>query len=145
MLSMVIDRSLMGLVGLELEDPVNGLTVVRFGPGQRTMRLEHATSPVSDGSILVGATADLASARLTVRAFGIDEAQILARVAAVEAALNQWAYTISVTVGGHSEQWRCQPANHARGATGTYDAGALRGGWQDLSCEIPHQPITYAY
>jgi hypothetical protein len=144
-LSILVSRTLLNQQPLQLNSTTNGLAVVSFGPGVRTMRLEHATSPVTDGSVLTNATADLQTARLTVRAYGTDTKTILDRLATVENALNQWSYTITVTMGTYTESWVCQPANHARGASGSYQADTLTGGWQDLNADIPRQPANLVY
>ena len=144
-LSITVSRTLLGLQPLELNSTTNGLAVVTFGPGVRTMRLERATSPVTDGSVLTNATADMQMARMVIRAYGTDRKTILDRLATVENALNQWSYTITVTMGSYTESYICQPANHARGASGVYQADTLNGGWQDLNADIPRQPANLAY
>jgi hypothetical protein len=145
MLYVTIGRDLLGLSPLYVEDPANGYTVMKVGPGARTMRLEHATSPVSDGSVLTGATADLQQARLVIRVHGATTGDVLARLGVVEQALNQWAYNVTIVIDGVTEVWRCQPANHSRGLSGTYEAEHLKGGWQDLTVELPKQPAAYGY
>ena len=143
--SVLISRVALGHAPLELEAPEDGYEVISIGPGARVMSLRHATSPVSDGAILVGATAGLETGRLTVRVSGSDADEILTRLADLERALNQWAYTVTVEIDDHTETWRCQPANYQRGLSGTYDAAALKGGWQELTAEIPRAPRRNAY
>lgn len=144
-LGMTISRGLISLDSLELEDPAGGLTIMSFGPGPRTMRLEHATSPVSDGAILTGAVADLDHAFLVLRVFGADADTVLTKVEEVEAAFNQWWYMLTVTMDDREETWYCQPANTSRGASGVYNAAELMGGWQDLTLTIPKQPFSVTY
>ena len=143
--SVLISREALGLAPLQVEAPTGGYEVIAIGPGARVMSLRHATSPVSDGAVLVGATAGLETGRLTVRVSGSTTSEILSRMDALEKALNQWAYTVTVTIDGHTETWRCQPANHSRGLSGSYDAAALMGGWQELTAEIPRAPRRNAY
>jgi hypothetical protein len=144
--SVIVSRTMLGLEPLELEASIFGFEIVELGPGARTMKLKRAVSPVSDGNVLVGATADAGIARLRVRCFGEEVATVFSKVAEVEAAFNQWSYTMTVTIEGAVEVWRCQPANHARGVAGTYDAGRLLvGHMQDVTLDIPRQPIGYAY
>lgn len=139
-----ITRQSLSLTNLQLNDPNQGLQIVSFGPGSRIMRLEHARSPVSDGSILTGSTADLQIAFLTVRCYGSNENQIIQRLETIERALNQWSYDIYVNLGANQEIWKCQPANHARGLSGVYQAETLKVGWQDITAEIPRQPSAYS-
>ena len=143
--SVLISREALGLAPLQVEAPSAGYEVISIGPGARIMSLRHATSPVSDGAVLVGATAGLETGRLVVRVSGSTTSEILTRLDALEKALNQWAYTITVTIDTHAETWRCQPANYQRGLSGTYDAAALSGGWQELTAEIPRAPRRNAY
>lgn len=144
-LSVLISREALGLAPLQLEAPADGYEVISIGPGARVMNLRHATSPVSDGAVLVGATAGLETGRIVIRVSGSSVDAITDRLLALEKALNQWAYTITVAIGNDTETWRCQPANYSRGLSGTYDAAALAGGWQNLTAEIPRAPRRNAY
>lgn len=139
MLSVTISRTLLGLGALQVNAPGSGFAVVSLGPGTSTMRLEYARSPVSNGAVLTNARADLRNSLLVVRCYGTP-AQIQTNLAAVEAAVRQRTYTITVTIDGVTDTWNCLPATYARGSSGTYNADRLLAGWQDLTLDIPRQP-----
>lgn len=146
-LSVTISRGYLELDPLELEDPEAGFEVIDIGPGARTVHRDVVTSPVSDGAVMVGVTADMSEAKLSVRCFGETVADVFENMIELELALNQWAYVVTVTIDSVVESWTCHTANSARGDQGgTYNDGALLFGYQqDVFAVIPRHAIAYAY
>jgi hypothetical protein len=112
---------------------------------------------VSDGSVLIGARADREEGQLLIRVWGEVPADIIDQLADLEAAFNQWDYTVTITLIDYKastlsnvsiiEIWSgCTPANMERGNRGTYEIDKLKnGGWQDLRITVPKQPSSYTY
>lgn len=144
-LSVVVSRDLLDKSPLELNARSSGREVVTVGPGSRHMLLQQAKSPVMDGAVLTGVTADMQNATVVVRCYGTTPTQLLNRVRAVEEAFNQFTYEVTVSIDGSVETWTCYPADHARGASGVYEAARLRGGWQDVAFDVPRLPTSYGY
>ena len=138
-----VTRARLGLSTLYLNggDGQTGIAVVEFGPGRRQVNRVQAASPVSDGAVLVGATAGLQTARLRLRVYG-DVAGVAGLVVEVSEAFAQFEYTFTAaTDGGVSlADWVCQPADVSVGASGIWESGALSGGWQDIDLDVPRQP-----
>lgn len=150
MISVVISRTLLGLDPLEVENPSAGYQVLFFGEGSRVQRNTFAASPVSDGAVLTGSTADLQYAPLSVRCWDVAGGnKCLENIVALERALNQWSFTITSTLtndaGSTVDVYSCFAANHSRGVSGVYEANSYKGGWQDFRAEIPRQPNGYSY
>lgn len=139
MLSVTMSRTLLGLGALDLNAAGSGFAVVSLGPGTSTMRLDYARSPVSNGAVLTNARAEIRNSLVVVRCYGTP-AQIQANMQAIEDAVRQRTYTITVTLDGVTDTWTCLPASHSRGSSGTYNADRLLAGWQDLTLDIPRQP-----
>ena len=132
-------------LNLNQADGQAGMEVVSVSAGQRVLNLVQATSPVTDGAVLVQAQAGLQTSSLVVRCWGTP-AEILASFAEIEAAFSQYSYTVTVMLDEETtlETWYCQPANISRGESGTWDPNKLAAGWQDLYLDIPRQPDAHA-
>lgn len=141
-----VTRARLGLPVLQLNtgNGETGISVVEFGPGRRTMNRIQASSPVSDGSVLVAATAGLQTARLRLRLYGT-ASQVAGLVDDVQEAFNQFVYTFTATLSGGAvlADWVCQPADVSVGESGVWQAGELSGGWQDVDLDVPRQPDFY--
>jgi hypothetical protein len=141
-----LSRDRLDLADLDLNSGTafSGMNVVEWGPGSRQMNLMTATSPVSNGSVVINATAQTQDATITVRVWGTPE-DIAADLEALTRAFNQLDYTLVVQLADDTElaSWRCGPADSSIGDRGTWNAESLSGGWQDITFTIPVQPASY--
>lgn len=124
---------------VELENPAGGTTIMSISPGERGHILAEAASPIMDGTVITGYHADRMTATLTIRCWG-PAGTVLGKLVEMESLFTQLAFTVTVTLDGHSEVWHCGPANTARGQSGSYSAEELNAGWQDLVVSLPRQP-----
>lgn len=141
-----VSRTRLGLSALNLNGSytAGGTEVVEWGEGEREIDAAYATSPVSDGAVLLTAPSSLQNAVLVVRCWGTP-AQIKSSIQTITAAFSQYEYTLTVNIAGTTEMgvWKCHPANIAIGDMGNWDSEALNAGWQDVELNIPRQPDLY--
>lgn len=140
-----VTRTELGLAELALEDPVNGYSIVRMGPGAASWRRETVTSPYCHGDTLVAAVRDAQIAPLTVRVRADTPTTLDTRLATLLEAFSQYEYyTGIITDGAVSKQWRCSPADWSVGESGEMNKFHLMSNIYEVTFSIPRQPIQIA-
>ena len=114
MLSVSIDRTSLGAGALSIPDfPVAGLWIPEDGltrPG-KTWNRQTASSPFTHGSVTTRATLEQSSINLSVYAQGASTAALVALQDTLEAAVSQFAYTVTITVDGSAKAYTCDPGD----------------------------------
>ena len=143
--TVTIDRS-----GLSLADLVIGsegfspYVIAAGGLGRigRTPRDATATaSPFIHGQLRTASVLEESSLPLTVRVTGTSAADLDAKVTALEDALNQFVYTVTVAVNGVAKAWTGYPATvGAVDGLTVFERNAAF--FEDLAITIPVYPIA---
>lgn len=120
-LSVVVTRAELSLSNLELQDPANGYSIYKIGPGAVSWRRETAKAMYAHGGTLVTAVKDLQVFPMGVRVRASSAATKETRLAVLLAAFSQFSYTVITTINGIDYTWVCQPADWSTGEGGEFD------------------------
>ena len=99
------------LADLNLEDNTN-YKLIGVGPGAIEWDRQYATSRFVHGEYLTNAVKRQGTLPLSVRVKGGTQAIVNTNLAALLRALEQFTYSISVTIEGISYKWNCDPADY---------------------------------
>ena len=139
----LVTRTRLSLTDLDLNSGTaySGMNVVEWGPGKRVMNLITASSPVSNGNIVISATAGIQDAVVVVRVWG-SPSEVLSQIEDLEIAFSQLEYMLTVELADNSEMavLQCSPADLSLGRNGVWQSELLEAGWQDVEITIPVQP-----
>jgi hypothetical protein len=124
--------------------PDAGYTIVSVGPGVRSWQANTVESPFMHGRVLVSRRLEQGSVPLVVRVSGVTVSQVATRTAALVAALEQFSFTLEVTVDGVVSQWACEGADSSPGDGGSFDDVLLGNYMQLMTFQIPRHPIPLA-
>lgn len=145
-ISYVITRTSLSLADLELNtDPGNTYRVITdsMGIGDVSHRRLTASSPWVPGEALIASVKEQVSMPLGIRVTGTTNATLKNNVVALINAFSQFSYTITVTLD--SQTWGvydCQPADFSVGSSGTYQNYHMIAFKQDVTLQIPRNPIV---
>lgn len=127
-----------------LLSPAAGYTIVSVGPGVRSWLPNAVESPFMHGRVLVSRRLEQGSVPLVVRVSGSTVSQVDTRTAALVEVLEQFSFTLEVTVDGVASQWACEGADSSPGEGGSFDDVLLGNYMQVVSFQIPRHPIPLA-
>jgi hypothetical protein len=102
-------------------------------------RYGYATSPWVDSQLLTSAVKDKATLNFEVDVTGTTIANLVANITALRTALSQFTYTTTVTVGGQSVAYTCDPGRLSKKG-GTWQDERLAHITQRLAVSIPVNP-----
>ena len=110
-LSLTITRTALSLADLVItNDPAPGIWIESVGAPSFSQRLTYA--PPSDyipGNKLLAKALDASSLPVVLYAKASTSAALATLKASLEAAVNQFAYTVTLTVDGVSQSWAADP------------------------------------
>lgn len=139
-----ITRTELGLGNLALNDDTYKIIRGGFGPGEVTWRRQYAQSPFSPGRYLVNAQKDQGALNLAVRVTGSSEDNCLAAMATLVAAMEQFEYDLSMTIGTTTYTYTCEPADYSIGEAGQFQNFHLMAWKQELTAVVPRFPTPVA-
>lgn len=143
--TVVIDRSSLSLSDLTIETSGSGTYVIDGGglgrPGFTQRETLATASPFIDGQLRTSVVRDESSLPLVVRVQSTTSSGLNTAVAALEAAVQQFVYPVTVTVGGVAKVWTAHPA-----ALGSVDGliahERVREFYEVLTISIPVDPVS---
>ena len=145
MLSVSIDRTSLSLSALVITDlPGATYRLPEDGMGRPAIaqrRTYAGNSAWLNGSTLISATKEQASLPLVIYTEAASSATLDTQMTALEAALGQFVYNVTVTVDGVAKVWRGDPADISWGEV---DSGLVRAKMCRASVTIPVYPIPGA-
>ena len=121
--------------------PANGYVIVAAGPGPRAWIRNTVAGPFTHGRYLVSRTLEQGEAPLTVRVVGADVTQVALRMALLVSALEQFTFTLRLTIDGEVSEWACEGADSVPGDGGALDDELLGNYQQLVTFRIPRHPI----
>lgn len=136
-----ITRTLLSLSPLVLEDPTNGYSVFKLGPGDASWRNETVESAYAHGHTLVSAVKDIQRAPLGVRVRGSSASQLDSRLDTLLDAFSQFVYYVGVITDGVTKVWQCDPADWTIGEAGEFNKYHMMAKIYEVSLIIPRQPV----
>lgn len=143
--SVSIDRTSLSLSALVIDtEGFNTYYVDQAGLGRvgRTPRETFATaSPWVNGQLRTAVVWDESSLTLTVRTQADSSSALDTAVSALEDALSQFTYTVTVTVDGVVKVWNAYPATW-NSTDGLLAVERVRAFHEDLSISIPVDPVS---
>ena len=143
--SVSIDRTSLSLSALVIDtEGFNTYYVDKAGLGRvgKTPRETiAAASPFVHGQLRTAVVWEESTLPLTVRVQGTTSSALASAVDALEAALSQFVYTVTVTVDGVARAWTAYPAtwNSTDGLTAFERVKTFH---EDLSISIPVYPVS---
>lgn len=117
-----------------------GSDVVSFGPGDLTWRRNAQKGAFVAGEILISAVKDTRTVNLGVRTWGSSVSDTFNRLSVLNRAFEQFQYILTVTLGGYTMQFVCEPADYASGSSGELDKFELGAKTQITNFSIPTFP-----
>jgi hypothetical protein len=112
-----------------------------LGDPLRQWRRGYAQSPWVDGKTLVSAVLDQGSLPLAVWVNGSSASTVKTRIDSLAAAVAQFTYTVTVTIGGSADVWTADPADWSLDGQ-QWNGPALAAYWQRVNLAIPVYPIA---
>lgn len=141
-----IDRSALSLSPLVIADDGATYRLTERGLGRPGVTWRMGAMPDSadvHGTEYISAAKEQSSLPLEVAVTASTTSALSAAVVALEAAVSQFSYDVTVTVDGVGRTWSCGPASYAS-ANGAFDAGMVAAHFDVLSITIPVYPIPEA-
>lgn len=139
--SLTIDRTALSLADLVIgTDWAGAFHLPEDGVGRGNFSIRRTYAPNSrliGGQQLLSAVTDLGSLPLRIYAHGTSTADLAMNMAALDAALSQWAYQITLTVDGVSQTWWADPELPTWGPV---DSGEVAAHIAVASVSVPIQP-----
>ena len=143
--SVSIDRTSLSLSALVIDtDGFGTYYVDAAGLGRvgRTWReTTAAASPFVDGVLVTDSVLDDAALALVVRVQAADTAALDTAVTALEAALSQFTYPVTVVMDGVTKVWTARPAT-IQTTDALIDFERVTNHIEDLSILIPVYPVS---
>lgn len=142
-LDVQVNRTELALAELDIQDPANGYSVVKLGPGATSWRRDTVKSPWVHGETLIHAVKDVQIAPLTVRVSGSSAAQKETRLGILLDAFSQFTYSIGVAINGVAYVWYCQPADWSTGEGGELSKFHEMAHITEVEFSIPRNPVPF--
>ena len=140
-----IDRTSLSLSALVIDSEGFGTYYIdKAGlgrPGRTPRETLAAASPFVHGNLRTAVVWDEATLPLTVRVQSDSSADLATAVGALEAALSQFVYTVTVTVDGVARAWTAYPATWNT-TDALVDVERVRNHFEDLAISIPVYPLS---
>lgn len=139
--SLVIDRSSLSLADLTIgTDPSASYWIASDGIGRPGIIIDrtYASARGYHGDVLVDARKQQSTLPLRVYVNGSSAAQVQTRLETLQTAVQQFAYTVTVTVDDAVTVWPCDMADFPEWV---YDSGQVKAGLQPVPLSIPVYPI----
>lgn len=111
-----------------------------FGPGEVTFRKNEAESPYVAGKYLTHAVKDQQTSTLKVRVLGTSQSVLYTRMEALAEAVEQFSFTLTLTINGTLFQYECDASDYSVGDSGSVQDLWLRSDTQIMTIQIPHKP-----
>jgi hypothetical protein len=130
------------LSDLNLHDGGN-FEVVSAGPGSRRWVRDTAAAPSVHGEVQVSARMGMGIAPWVIRCKGSTQGQLETNKANLVAAFSQLSYSLTLTIDGATETWKCWEADITEGDDGTHDKVRLLTNPRRclFTLQIPRQPV----
>lgn len=136
-----LTRVELSLAVLNINDQTN-YKIIKVGPGSVEWDRQYAGSPFIHGETLVNAVMKQGKLPLSVRCKGSTSGVVDTNRAALCRALEQFTYTLSLTVDGVSWSWKCDPADYSVDETdGAFNGFFTRAKQSVVTADIPRDPI----
>ena len=138
MISLTISRASLGLTPLVINDVTPGVyTITReFNPGRIDVDNVVAESRWQDGGLLTSSRRKITELTGTIRVSAGSLPGTVTAIDALAAALNQFAYTVTLQQGSVVTEYVCMPASWQR----AFDSVQMRAGADLMTVTIPRQP-----
>lgn len=141
--TIVIDRSGLSLADLTIDTEGFGTYLVDVAglgrPGVVPRETFAATSPWVSGQLRTSVTLEETTLPLVVRVQAASSSALDTAVTALEAALNQFVYTVTKTVDGVAKAYTAYPATIGA-VDGLTTFAGVQAHFEDLSISIPIYP-----
>lgn len=136
-----ISRTSLGLGTLHLR-PDTGYRISRngIGPGGQEFERSHASSIYVNGDYLTHKRKGMQRVQMVVRVTAANANQLHSRIQSLVEAVDQYQFTMTVTIDGIVFEWKCEAADWVIGDSGAWDDLMLRSNTQYVSLDIPRFP-----
>lgn len=140
-IQVIIDRTSLGLTPLIMDlDATQGYMLVFDGTIEPDFQMRLTYAPDSTwvrGKMLLAAVLDAAFLPVLVEVQGSDSADLEAKRAALEAAVSQFSYEVTLSVSGRDQTWNADPSWPQ---WGTVRWGDVLSGTSEAAITIPVNP-----
>ena len=133
-----VTRASLGLGPLDLSD--GAYEIVSLTVGGVQWRRAVAEGRYQPGRALLHAQQSTVTDVLTVRVYGVSDAQVENRVLALRKAFSQFAYTLTTAIAGITRTVVCEPADMSIGGDDTRQKTLTYHRMREVVLSIPRDP-----
>ena len=116
-----------------------------FGPGETSFRRSEAESIYVNGKYMTHAVKDQQTSTLKIRVVGATQTELYSRMDTLAKAMEQFSFTLDITIGDKTFSYECDAADYAIGDGGQVQDIWARSSTQMMTFDVPHKPTANGF